>query len=374
MEDDNRGLPSRLREAAGGRPLALRWCGWAIVGVGVLLAGGGCREPSRQVVVIGGAASTFWEAVRSGALSAAADLDLAAAGLEVVVQPADGAPEHRLALLREAAARPNLAGVAIDGSQMAGAGLAEQLRGLRGRGIPVVTLGGDVEQKDRNARVAFVGSSERTAGIALGAAARTLLPDGGGFVTFVANASAKQTMDRIAGFAEGAGTKFEELDSLPDQGEPARTRENLRSAILHHGEKLKVLVAVGPQTAAPIVEALREELRREQFVILAFDALPKTMQAVGEGDVDAVVVQNPYGTGYEAVRLLAALILDDQAAQKAILPKQGQPGGDVLDTGVRIVVPDVGSPLSQEALAGKAELFHLSQFRQWLYERNLSGS
>jgi len=328
----------------------------------------------KRIILISNAETPFWDAVRAGLKAAEKDLNLAEAGLTAVVQPTDGTSEKQLSLLRQFATQSDVAAVAVSVAEASSVPLAEELKKLRGRGIPVIAFDSDVDRKRfRDARLAFVGTDNRVAGIELGKAAGNLLPDGGGFVTFVGVTSAQNAIERVSGFAEGAGPKFTPLDNMPDGVDPIRMRDNVHNAILNHAEKLKALVGIWSSNGPAIVDVVRREGNRRKFKILAFDAEPNTIQAMSEGDVDAMVVQNPYRMGYESVRLLAALVRSDEATRNEMLPHLDGPGGDIYDTGLKIVVPDDGSPLTPE-MFDKAEFFKLSQFRRWLAERNLSGS
>jgi ribose transport system substrate-binding protein len=87
-----------------------------------------------------------------------------------------------------------------------------------------------------------------------------------------------------------------------------------------------------------------------------------------------MVVQNPYQMGYQGVRLMKALIDKDEKTVKEILPNQGQPDGDIYDTGLKVVVPDEDSPLRPEMFEKKTQFLKLSEFRQWLEKYKLTGS
>jgi ribose transport system substrate-binding protein len=348
--------------------------GWGIAWV-LMAALSGCQQPTQRLVVVAKGESAFWEAVRTGLTDAARDFRLSSAGLSAVQEATDGTVEGQVAVLRRLGNERDVVGIAIAVADPSSEPLAEELRKLRGRGIAVITVDSDVDRsKFRPVREAYVGTGDRTDGAVLGEVANALRPEGGGFVTFSANPFASGTKARISGFVAGAGPKFQELDNLPDDGNPTRMRDNVRSAMSTHGDKLKVLVALDSQNAPAVGDVVGEQHNRDQYAILGVDADPKTMQMLGEGVLDAALVQNPYRMGYESVRLLAALATKDEAAKKQILPKLGQPDGDLVDTGLRVVVPDEGSPLTQEMLSGKAEVFRLGEFRQWLHQRNLSGS
>jgi ribose transport system substrate-binding protein len=95
---------------------------------------------------------------------------------------------------------------------------------------------------------------------------------------------------------------------------------------------------------------------------------------MGEGMIDAMVVQNPYQMGYQGIKLLRALAQDDKSVIAEMLPKQGEPGGDIYDTGIKVVVPNEGSPLAREQFSENTEFLKLDGFLEWLKKYNLPGS
>src|SRR5690606_36953622 len=117
--------------------------------------------------------------------------------------------------------------------------------------------------------------------------------------------------------------------------------------------------------------------------IVVFDAAPKAIAHMSEGNIDAMVVQNPYEMGYLGTKLMKALIQDDHATIHELLPaynaeskkfEESNPDGDILTTGLRVVHPDSGSPLKKEAFAETTEFISLSDFKKWLADHNLTGS
>jgi len=86
------------------------------------------------------------------------------------------------------------------------------------------------------------------------------------------------------------------------------------------------------------------------------------------------VVQNPFKMGYQGVRLLKALVEKDDKAIKAVLPNQGKTDGDLYDTGLKVVVPEEGSPLKAEMFQKSTQFLKLSEFRDWLKKYNLTQS
>jgi ribose transport system substrate-binding protein len=95
---------------------------------------------------------------------------------------------------------------------------------------------------------------------------------------------------------------------------------------------------------------------------------------MGDGQIDAMVVQNPYDMGYQSIRLLKALIEKDDATVKEMFPNQGSPDGDLYDTGLKVVVPDAKSPLKADLFNAKTQFQTLEEFNRWLSENGLKGS
>ena len=87
-----------------------------------------------------------------------------------------------------------------------------------------------------------------------------------------------------------------------------------------------------------------------------------------------MVVQNPYQMGYQGVRLLKALVEDDNDTVKEMLPKLGEAEGDIYDTGLKVVVPNGETRLKQDMFSSKTEFLTLDAFKEWLDKYNLEGS
>jgi ribose transport system substrate-binding protein len=130
-----------------------------------------------------------------------------------------------------------------------------------------------------------------------------------------------------------------------------------------------VLVGIWSYNAPAIADVVREKNNKQQYTVVCFDAEPNAIKQMAEGEIDAMVVQNPFMMGYQGVKLMKALIQNDQATVKEMLPS-----GDIYDTGLKVVVPDSGSPLKPEMFDKKTQFLKLSDFRKWLEKYSLTGS
>ncbi len=102
---------------------------------------------------------------------------------------------------------------------------------------------------------------------------------------------------------------------------------------------------------------------------------------MADGQIDAMVVQNPYDMGYRGTRLMKALVEGDHQTIHEMLPAYdpvkhefAEPDGDILTTGLRVVHPDDGTPLTREVFAESTEFLSLGDFKKWLAEHHLTGS
>jgi len=328
----------------------------------------------KRIIILTNSASSFWDPCRAGIQDAATQLKLADAGLTAVMDVPDATPQGQLDKLRQYSSQSDVAAIGISPVDSANAAIVDELRKLQERGIPIVTIDSDLDrERFRDVRYAFLGTDNAAGGRALGKCAAALSPDGGAYVTFVGRTGAQNAIDRIAGFAEGAGDKFTSKDTMSDETDRTRARENVRNAIRNHPD-LNTLVGIWSYNAPAIVDVVREQKVRDKFKVVVFDAEPLTIQAMKDGDVDVLVVQDPYAMGFQGVRMLAALVQKDEAVLNEMLPNHGQPDGDIFDTGLKVVVPDESSPIKADLFTGKVTHMTLSTFQEWLDKYGLTGS
>jgi len=357
-----------------GSHFSRRMLGW--VGVLSCLALLGCGEstPSvKRIIILTNGTGPFWDACRAGIKDADQELKLKEAGFEASMDTNDGKVTSQLEKIRQYGTQRDIAGIAISSIEASNPTVAEELKNLKKKGIAVVTIDSDLDrEKFRDARTAFIGTDNFQGGVELGICAKQLLPEGGEYVTFTATAGAQNAKDRIAGFEKGAGDKFKSADAMLDDFDRPKARENVRNAIVNHPE-LKALVGIYSYNGPAIVEVVEEKKKQDDIKVVVFDAEPGTIEHMGEGKVDVMVVQNPYQMGYQGVKLLHALITKNKATENEMLPNLGKEGGDILDTGLKVVVPK-GSTITKEEFGKKTEFLTYPEFKDWLAKYSLTGS
>jgi len=338
--------------------------------------GGSSGSATKRIIILINGDSPFWDACRVGVPEAEKDFKLADANLHAVVESNDGTPQGQLDKLRQFASQSDIVAIGISPCDASNVAIADEMRNLKNRGIHVITIDSDVDRaKMRDCRFAFVGTDNLSGGRELGKCLKGLRPEGGGYITFVGRKGAQNAMDRIQGVGQGAGDSWKQLDCMGDDIDRNVARENVRNAIANHKEKLNALVGIWSYNAPAIVDVVKKDAQaRKDHLVVAFDAEPLAIAGMADGMIDAMVVQNPYEMGYQGVRLMQALVRNDQATIKEMLPNQGKLDGDVYDTGLKVVVPDGDARLKTDMFDKKTQFLQLPKFREWLAKYKLTGS
>jgi ribose transport system substrate-binding protein len=331
----------------------------------------------KRIVLLTNGNSPFWDACRVGLQAAEKELDLAASGLAAIQEVNDATPQGQIDKLRQYGSQTDIVGVAVSALDANNAAIAEELRKLKAKGVHVVCVDSDVARdKFRDSRSYYLGTDNLTGGKELGTAAKHLLEarrvKEGSYAQFVGRTGAQNAMERMDGFKAAVGAAYREADRMGDDLDRSRAKENVRNAINNHAD-LVALVGIWSYNAPAIADVVEEKKNRDKFTIVIFDAEPIAIQRLGEGFIDAMVVQNPYRMGYDSVRLLKALVTKDDKVVKEMFPNEGKPDGDIYDTGLKVVVPE-DSILTPGQFGKTTEFLKISAFKTWLAKYNLSGS
>jgi ribose transport system substrate-binding protein len=306
-------------------------------------------------------------------LEAEKDFKLKNAGLTTFMEVNDGTPEGQIDKLRQFGTQRDIVGVAISPIVADNPSIAQELKKLRDKGLHVICVDNDIAEQFRGTtREFYIGTDNVKGGRQLGLCAKALRPDGGAYVQFVGKTGAQNARERMDGFKETVGEKFEEKARMPDDGDARKARASVREAITNYPD-LKMLVGIWSYNAPAIVDVVKEK-ERGDLTVVTFDAEKLAVAYMGEGHIDAMVVQNPFDMGYQMVRLLKALNQNDEATVKEMFPKHGQPGGDLYETGLKVVLPDDKSPVMNVKFDKGVEVLTLDKFKEWLAKYKLESS
>ena len=335
-------------------------------------------SPKRFVFITNGD-DPFWDACNAGLVEGATRSGLAAKGLRAVMEKGNGTAQGQIEKLRQLASQADVAAVAISVIQAENAAIVEEMKNLAAKGVKVITVDGDVNRATfRDGRPYYIGTDNIVGGRLLGAAAKAILAargkTSGGYVQFAGFTDNDNARARMNGFKEAVGEGFKEADRMSDEMDLARARDNVRTALVNHPD-LVALVGIWAYNAPAIAEVVEERKARDRITTVTFDAQAVAIERMAAGQIDAMVVQNPFEMGIQTVRLLLAMHDGDEATIKEMFPRFGQPDGDIYTTGLRLIVPDTDPLVKPADIQGSDhEYLPLSAFRAWLTKYGLSSS
>jgi ribose transport system substrate-binding protein len=332
----------------------------------------------RRIVFVVNTADPFWEACRQGLQEGEKHFKLAESGLSASMEIPNGTLKGQIDRLRQLGSQSDVAGIALSAISADNPSIAEELDAFRKRGVHVITVDGDLlRTKFRQSRKYYIGTDNGTAGEILGKAASGILASrdksSGSYVQFAGYTDNDNARSRMDGFKKGLGAAFTEKDRSADQTDLARAKDNARNALSNHKD-LVALVGIWAYNAPAIARAVESAGVKKDITVVTFDAQEAAIQEMEKGNIDAMLVQNPFDMGFQSVRLLSAMVLENPAVEKEMFIKEGA-DADVYTTGLRLVVPNEGSPLKAEDFDAKVvEFMKLDDFKLWLAKYKLKSS
>jgi ribose transport system substrate-binding protein len=247
-------------------------------------------------VVPKGANHIFWQTVHAGALKAAREF-----GFEVLWNaPTLEVDSHRQIEIVESMINRRVAGLVLAPvDRRALAGPVE--RAVRA-GIPVSIFDSAI---DSDRIVSYV-ATDNTEGGRMAARRLGEALGGEGKVAIIGfMPGSASTMEREHGFQDEIRTKFPAIDivalqfGMADRARAMAATENVMTA---HAD-LAGVFADNESSSTGALQALRSR-GAHNVKLVAFDASDQLIEALRDGSIDALIVQNPFRMGYEATRAI----------------------------------------------------------------------
>ena len=232
--------------------------------------------------------------------------------------------------LRQLVTQADVAGVAISVIQAENIAIVEEMKRLTDKGVPVITVDGDINQKlFSDGRPYYIGTDNSIAGRLLGTAGKKVLESRGvtegEFIQFTGFTDNDNARARMNGCRDAIGASYSEVDRMADSFDHSRARDNVRTALVNHPD-VKALVGIWAYNAPAIAEVVAERGVRDQVSIFTFDAAAQAIEHMANGNIDCMIVQNPFQMGIQTVRLLLAMQEGQDAVIEEMFPDFGQPG------------------------------------------------
>jgi ribose transport system substrate-binding protein len=302
-------------------------------------AGGGGGDARPRIAVIPkGTTHEFWRSVHAGAAKAAQD-----AAVDIVWKGPlkEDDLKSQIDLVQSFVAQ-GVSGIVL--APLSDTALRGPVKAARGAKIPVVVFDSDLQGDDH---ASFVATDNDAAGKMAGEEMARVLASGAQPRTVVVlryQEGSASTTHREQGFLDAikAHPDITVVSSNQFGGATTEsafaTSESLLAAQKAGSGGVGGVFAPNESTTFGMLLALRKAGLAGKVRLMGFDASDKLTEALGTGDIDALVVQDPFRIGELAVKTMAR-VLRGEAVEKRI------------DTGAKLVTkPRLGDPAIQALL------------------------
>ncbi|MGH9341313.1 MAG: sugar-binding protein [Acidobacteriota bacterium] len=278
---------------------------WSIALVGLFLLGCSTDQEGAelQLAFITNNASDFWTIARRGCEQA--DQELADVQVEFRI-PAGGTAAEQKGIIDDLLVR-GVNGIAISPVDPAN---QTQMINESAQQALVITHDSDAPQSER---ACYVGTDNRAAGRQAGALIKEALPEGGRIMLFVGMIDAQNAQERYQGIQEALqGTNVEIIDIRSDDTDRVRAKSNVLDALVKYPD-IDGLVGLWSYNGPAILNAVEDAEKVGQVKIVCFDEEDETLAGICEGKIYGTIVQQPYEFGYQAIRIMAAILKGDHS-------------------------------------------------------------
>lgn len=287
---------------------------------------GGSGEPAQEgprtvAVIPMGTTHEHWKALHAGAVKAGREL-----GVEIVWKgpQKEDDREQQIAVVEDMIAR------GVDGILLAPldkSGLRQVVREAATAGIPTVTVDSGLEGEDH---VSFVATDNYSGGVAGAQRLAEVLDGKGKIIMMRAMVGVESTADRERGFLEEIA-KHPDIEILSENqygGVTVESGYQMGENLLNrYRGQVDGIFTPNESTTFGMLRALTDAGLAGDVRFVGFDTSEKLVQALADGHLDGLVLQNPFKMGEEGVKTLLAHL------DGADVPKR-------VDTGVRVATPE----------------------------------
>lgn len=288
--------------------------------------GAGGDRRLRIAVIPKGTTHEFWKSIHAGALKAAGE-----EGVEVIWKGPlrEDDREGQISVVEDFISR-GVAGIVL--APLDDTALRVPVANAVRSGIPVVIIDSDLKSEDYTSFVA----TDNYLGGRLGGRTLVQLLDGRGRVIMLRmSEGSASTSHREQGFLdEVALTPGITVVSSNQYGGTStesayKASENVLAPLKDARGSLSIdgIFTVNESTTFGMLRALQDGGFAGNVRFVGFDASPKLVEALKRGVMDGLVLQNPFGMGYEGVRTMVAHL-------------RGEPVARRIDTGVLVATRD----------------------------------
>jgi ribose transport system substrate-binding protein len=291
------------------------------VRLNALLAGvfllSACQQEKKKIIGVVPKATShvFWVAVEKGARSAGQELGVT---VEWNGAPAETDYARQIQIVDSMINR-RVDGLAVAASERKA--LVASVDRAMTQGIPVTIFDSGLDSENYTSFVA----TDNYAGGQMAGRALAKLIGGKGKVALLRHApGSTSTMDREKGFSDVIAKEFPEIKIVAEQygmSDRAKARAAAENMLTANPDLNGIFGSAEPSSVGAALAVKARELSGKVKVV-AFDSSDGLVEDLRGGTIQAIVVQDPFRIGYEAVKTLADQLNGKPPAKKMDLEAQ----------------------------------------------------
>jgi len=302
-----------------------------------------CKQSSENKIVISvipkGSTHIFWQSIHAGALKAGNEL-----GVEISwVGPEKEDDRQQQIALIDNQVMNQVSGIVV--APIDDMALRRPVRSAVERGVPVVIIDSDLKDSE-DVYTSFIATDNKEGGRIAGRELSRLLEGRGKVIVLRESEGAGSTQARADGFVE-AVTKNSEIQVVMNDQYVGVTKtlaqqssENILLRFTNTSGELTIDGVFCPNEATTygMLQALRRKRLTKKIQFIGFDSSRPIIEGLQNGEIQGLVVQNPFKMGYQGVKTLVESLKGKNVDKK-------------MDTGVLLVTDvNLNQPEIQDLL------------------------
>jgi len=301
----------------------------------------GAQSDSKKytiAVIPKGTTHPFWKSVHAGAMKAVGDYKAQGVNVDVIWKgPLREDDREQQIQVVEGFISQNVNGIVL--APLDNKALVRPVEEAKRAGIPTVIIDSGLESD----QVTSFAATDNKKGGAMAAARLGEVLGGKGKVIMLRYAEGSaSTTDREEGFLQEIKAKFPNIELISNDQYAGPTRDTAKRAsenlLQRFGDDVNGVFASNESASTGMLLALQDIGKAGKISFVGFDSTPQFIEAMKAGQMQGVVLQNPFAIGELGVKAIVDSLL-------------GKPVEKRIDTGVMMITPEnIDSPEAQKLL------------------------
>lgn len=293
----------------------------AIIFIAIGLANKDRQDGQRRIAVIPkGTTHIFWQSVRRGAQKAGTE-----AGVKIFWNgpKRESDREEQIQIVEDFIVR-KVSGIVL--APLDSKALVPTVEKIFEAGIPCAIIDSGI---DTDKYISFAATDNYLGGVIAARRMGKILNGEGKIIVVKYVPGSASTTNRENGFIDTIERRFPGIEIVDAKYgmDTVETALQATEDLLTKNTELDGLYACNASTAVGALQALRSQRRTEKIKMVGFDAEEALVDGLKSGEIDSLVVQNPFKMGYEGVKAVLAKLDGKEVPRR-------------IDTGVELVTKE----------------------------------